>query len=154
MARLERGVLERAGDVLLAVAAPEPDRRHPRRSDQLVELDDQAVMVLVERRWRRDREAPVHQELHEPTLILQARHIAPDADAVHRRATKLTCSASSLATVPMVASSPTVAAVDRRVLTSEDAMGTTAPPLRRPRDGSAGPTTPDPPPGPSPKRER
>ena len=36
---------------------------------------------------------------------------------------KLTCSASNLATVPMAASSPTVAAVDRGLI-REDAMGT------------------------------
>ena len=39
---------------------------------------------------------------------------------------KLTCSSSSLATVPMAASSPTVGAVDQQLCVKEDAMGTFA----------------------------
>src|SRR5258708_255882 len=39
---------------------------------------------------------------------------------------KLTCSSSSLATVPMAASSPTVATVDQRLCVGEDVMGAVA----------------------------
>ena len=69
---------------------------------------------------------PVEQELDQPELVLDARDVAADPMRSTEVQRKLTCSSSSLATVPMAASSPTVAAVDQQFLTGEDVMGTLA----------------------------
>ena len=82
----ERRVLVWAGDVLLRLACFEAHHGHTRVSDQPVELGDQTVAVAPERRRRRDGVAPVEEELHHPTLVLQALDVAPDPDAIHRRA--------------------------------------------------------------------
>ena len=58
----------------------------PDDDDQVVELGDQPIVVAVQRGRGGDVVAPLEQEPHHPTLVLQAGDVAPDPDAVHRGA--------------------------------------------------------------------
>lgn len=70
----------------LALVPAEADHRHVVGSDEGVELGHEPVVVVGQPGRLRDATGPLEQEPQHSALVLQSRHIAPDADAIHRGA--------------------------------------------------------------------
>jgi hypothetical protein len=82
------GVLERAGQILFGLSGLEAHHGHPGPLFECFEFADESLPVAVQQGRRRDGAPSVEQELDQSELILDARDIPANTDAVHRRAAK------------------------------------------------------------------
>ena len=81
-------VLERTRQVLFGLSCLEAHDGHAGPRLEGLELGDEPLVIAVQQGRRGNRSSPVEQELDQPKLVLDARDVPADADAVHRGTAK------------------------------------------------------------------